>query len=263
MWILLLSPILALFPIRWRNAIRFSRPFPWVPAAIVSGLLESLLALVALIYWYSHSVETWANRALDAALQGNAAARSVPGQALGFAALALWAFHPLTWATVYFAVEGAVRALSAHSAGDIRGTLPLYLADWILGRISGRPPAAEAVSGMGPVAALSSIARASHERARLALTQRYADEMTTRIENGEGITEIQCQKAKPDWTPPRVVRIRESYYRLEKADRKDFPRPYRYTLRELPAGVPGRNVLIYVPEEPQKSDEQHSKKGQA
>jgi hypothetical protein len=261
MWILLVSPILALLPFRWRTALRFSRPFPWVPAAIVSGLLESLLALVALIYWYSHSVETWANRALDAALQGIAPVRSVPGQATGFAALALWAFHPLTWAMAYFAVEGTVRALSAHSAGDIRGTLPLYLADWIFGKISRRPPAADAVPGMRPLTVLPSIARASHERARLALSQPITDEIKTRFEDGEEITEIQCQKAIPDWTPPRVVRIRESYYRLEKADRREFPRPYRYTLRKLPAGVPGRSVLIYVPVEPQKSDQQHSKKG--
>ncbi|HUL15683.1 MAG TPA: hypothetical protein VLV88_06780 [Terriglobales bacterium] len=252
MWFLLFSPILALFPRRWRGALHFSRPFPWVPATIASGLLESLLALAALLYWYSYSVETWADRALDAALRGNKAATSVPGQVLGFAALTLWALHPLTWVSAYLAIEGTVRALIAYSAGDIRGTLPLYLVDWGIGKISGRVPTPDAIPRQGLATVLSSIVQTLHEHIRLAMSQPLADEIQSRMVEGEEITEILSQRAKSDWIPPRVVRIGDIYYRLEKTDRRKFPRPYSYTLRRLPAGVPGRSVLVYAPDEPER-----------
>jgi len=39
---------------------------PWQRATIVSGILESLLALLALLSWYSISVTTWAANLLAA-----------------------------------------------------------------------------------------------------------------------------------------------------------------------------------------------------
>jgi hypothetical protein len=65
---------------------------PWERATIVSGFGESLLALVALVYGYSHSVTSWAANALDSALQNGPPAASVPGPLIGLAGLALWLY---------------------------------------------------------------------------------------------------------------------------------------------------------------------------
>jgi len=42
------------------------------------------------------------------------------------------------------------------------------------------------------------------------------------------------------------VRVDETYYRLEASSvEKGAARPFRYRLRRLAAGVPGRGVLLY------------------
>ncbi len=74
------------------------------------------------------------------------------------------------------------------------------------------------------------------------------DEISFRNDKGEQILEISACCAKEDWTPPRVVRFKDSYYRLEACSQGMGRRPFRYTLRRLPAGVPGRSVLLYSSE---------------
>jgi len=101
---------------------------PWERAAILSGLLEALLSLFALVAWYSHSVTTWAGNALDSALRGGPEA-AVPGQAIGFSALVLWCLHPWTWLIAFFVAEGLVRMLAAVSTEETRGLAALALAD--------------------------------------------------------------------------------------------------------------------------------------
>ncbi len=56
MWILLLGPFPSLLPERWRKALPFYQAVHWHSAAIFSGLAESVVALSALMYWYSYSV---------------------------------------------------------------------------------------------------------------------------------------------------------------------------------------------------------------
>jgi hypothetical protein len=102
-------------------------------------LLECLLAFAALLYWYSHSVTTWAANALDSAMRNGPEAQ-VPGQAIGFSALVLWLIHPLTWCVGYFALEGLVRLLAAVSTEQVVATLPLVGVDWFYGKLSGRAP---------------------------------------------------------------------------------------------------------------------------
>jgi len=96
MWRLALGIFLSILPQRWRDALRLNESVPWEPATVLSSFVESLLALVLLLCWYSRSVTTWAANALDSALRGGPE-RAVPGQAIGFSALVLWILHPLTW----------------------------------------------------------------------------------------------------------------------------------------------------------------------
>src|SRR5215468_2759775 len=93
---IVLGVVVSVLPRGWRAPSLREQAIPWVRSAILSGLLESLLAMLALISWYSHSVATWAANALDSALRGGPEA-SVPGQAIGFSALVLWCLHPFTW----------------------------------------------------------------------------------------------------------------------------------------------------------------------
>jgi hypothetical protein len=67
------------------------------------------------------------------------------------------------------------------------------------------------------------------------------------MDGNEEILEIRASRKKADWDPPRVVRIEDTYYRLEDCGKCPGPRPFRYTLRRLSAGVMGRKVLVYQP----------------
>jgi len=58
MWRLALGIVLSPLPRRWRVALQPGKGLPWVSATVLSGLLESLLAFVALLYWYYLSVTT-------------------------------------------------------------------------------------------------------------------------------------------------------------------------------------------------------------
>jgi hypothetical protein len=63
----------------------------------------------------------------------------------------------------------------------------------------------------------------------------------------EEIMEIRASRRKPEWDPPRVVRFQQNYYRLEACSKCAGPRPFRFRLRKLSAGVPGRKVISYEP----------------
>ncbi len=73
------------------------------------------------------------------------------------------------------------------------------------------------------------------------------DELFFRADGSEEILEIHACRRKQDWNPPRVVRVEDRYYHLENSSLGGGTRPFRYTLRRLAAGVPGRNVLLYSP----------------
>ena len=92
---LLLGPILALLPKRLRESLALRESIEWRWATILSGIGESLLALVAIVVWYSYSVTTWVSRAMDAALAGKMGPE-VNGQEVGFMAILIFATHPLT-----------------------------------------------------------------------------------------------------------------------------------------------------------------------
>jgi hypothetical protein len=96
---------------------------------------------------------------------------------------------------------------------------------------------------------VSSYVGAIREKARGSLLAQLPDELSYSRDNGDEILEIRCSRRKADWTPPRTVRYLETFYRLEGFAEGPSPRPYRYTLRRLAAGVMGRTVLVYSPED--------------
>jgi hypothetical protein len=247
MWIFLLGPFLALLPLRWRKALPFYQSVPWRSAAILSGLAESAIAIAALMYWYSYSMTTWVSNALDNVLNQNAAS-GITDHAVGFAALVVWATHPLTWLIAFFCIEGAWR-LCASFTDSVLGVFPLYLLDKIYSKIfrRGAPePAGTVRFSQGHV---SSYVGTVKEKVLTATLSQVPDELCIAKNSTEEFLEIRACRPKADWSPPRVVRYEDRYYRLEECSRKSGPRPFVYKLRRLAAGVPGRTVLIYSPDE--------------
>lgn len=73
------------------------------------------------------------------------------------------------------------------------------------------------------------------------------DEICPRHDESGETLEICASRQKKEWDPPRVIRFEGAYYRLESYSVGVGARPFRYVLRRLAAGVPGRTVLIYDP----------------
>ena len=251
MWRLALGIFLSLLPRRWRGALRLDGVIPWTRATVLSGLLECLLALLALVHWYLQSVPAWAANSLDSALRGGPE-RALPGQAIGFAALVVWVLHPRTWYIGYFAIEGVVRTMGAASVGQILGTLPLALVDWCIRKLTGWQPAGDAVRTPSGREQLQSIFSMMREKILVSRLPEIADQLVEAPCGGESYLEIHSSRPKNGWLPPRIVRIEDAYYRLEQASTGKPPWPFVFRLKRLTAGVPGRTVIVYqAPQVPQ------------
>ena len=239
----LLGPFLAFLPKRWRKTLPFSQSIHWSHAVTLSGFAESAVSFAALLQWYTISMTTWVNRGLDVAMSGKAGP-GITDHAIGAMALLMWANHPLTWALGYLSVEGAVRMCGAAFSDNLMGTLPLFLADKTARALLGGSKTDQDAPGVA-----SSFIGAVSEKILESSVPLSADEVSFQKSATEEIMEIRASRKKPDWDPPRVVRYQESYYRLEDSSKCAGPRPFRYTLRRLSAGVPGRKVLLYEPED--------------
>jgi hypothetical protein len=236
--------IFAIFPAPWRESLPFAKNVVWRRATAISGFAEAALALVAMMYWYSYAMSTWVDNGVSVALSGKMGPGVRP-QDIGGAALIVWWMHPVTWLIAYFGIEGAVRLCAGAFGGNSCGILPLFLADKII-----FGPFRRRKDGGGATANVSSFAGAISERVRTARLPEVPDELCfTKDESGE-IMEIHASRRKQDWTPPRTVRYLDGYYRLESDSSAAGPRPFRYRLRRLAAGVPGRTVLLYAPLDP-------------
>jgi hypothetical protein len=240
-----LGPFLAFLPKRWRESLPFHASVEWRPAVLLSGILECVAAFIALVYWYSYSVTHWAADAVFSAIQNGA---EIDPKAIGFAGLAVMFLRPLTWLIAYFGLEGIVRLCAAFTDTTLGG-LPLFLADKAyLQFVRGGNPLTAGKDNFSQ-SHLASGFRTVRERALMAALPLVPDELYLTQDGSDEILEIRSCRAKPDWTPPRVVRHEDRYYRLEACSQGAAPRPFIYVLRRLSAGVPGRTVLIYSPEQ--------------
>lgn len=242
----LLGPLLAFLPKRLRESFPVRSSYPWRYAVILSGLLESAMALIALVYWYSYSVTHWAQDAVEAAIQKGA---RIDPNVIGFAGLAVMFLHPLTWLILFFGVEGIVRLCAAFT-DTVLGLFPLYLAErtyFIF--VRGKDSAAHQTSASSQHF-LGSILQAVQEKILLARLPQVPDELFYAKDQAGEILNIRSCRPKPGWNPPQVITHEGHYYRLEAFSRSKTPRPFIYTLRKLSAGVPGRSALKYSPEQP-------------
>lgn len=244
----LLGPLLALLPRRWRNSLPAASIVDWRRATVLSGFGETVIALVAVMYWYSYFMTLLMNRGLDSALAGKMGPR-VTDQEIGFTGLLIWATHPLTWLLAYAGVEGSVRLAGAAFTETNLGTFPLFLLDKIIGKISGRSEQGAAQAAGYSQGNFSSYMDAIRERAVYKRLPQVPDELFLSGSGADEFLEIRASRKKPDWNPPRTVRYQDTFYRLEAISSGMPPRPFRYRLRKLAAGVMGRTVLVYSPDE--------------
>jgi hypothetical protein len=241
MWTYSFGSIFAIFPAPWRESLPFAKNVVWRRATAISGFAEAALALVAMMYWYTNAMSTWVENGVSVALDGKMGPGVRP-QDIGGAALIVWWMHPVTWLIAYFGIEGVVRLCAGAFGGNSCGILPLFLADKII-----LGPFRQRKDGGGATANVSSFAGAVSERVRTARLPEVPDELCfTKDESGE-IMEVHACRRKQDWTPPRVVRYLDTYYRLEEDAGGSGARPFLYRLRRLAAGVPGRMVILYAP----------------
>ncbi|MGC1268609.1 MAG: hypothetical protein WA853_20195 [Candidatus Acidiferrum sp.] len=252
MWTYLLGPFLSLLPQQARKALPFYSLIAWRPATIISGTIESILAVSALIYWYWYSMSTWISLLLDRALVGKTAVGTTDHH-IATAALLIWATHPLTWGIAFVGIEGTARACAALT-DTILGTFPLFLLDKIISLIFGSGGTKAAAPAQFSQSHVTSYVGAIRDRVAERRSSNIPDELCVARNSAEEMLEIRASRSKPEWNPPRIVRFQDNYYRLEECVRGAFPRPFIYRLRRLSKGVPGRTVLIYAPaEEPVKA----------
>lgn len=258
MWNYLLGPILAFLPKRWRKAPSFLRSAAWGTAAMVSGLAEFFGAIIGLAYWYMYAMTNWVNHAVGYALSGKFH-QTVTVQEIGAVALSVWVTHPLTLLLGYFMAEGAVR-FSAVFSGEALGTLPLFLCDKILLGLFRHRDAEDSRGRESAPGNAHSFFSAIHERVLSSMTAEVGDEICRRTDESGETLQICASRQKKEWNPPRVIRFEGVYYRLESCSAGAGARPFRYRLRRLAVGVPGRTVLIYDPPDAVSVSEENTPK---
>ena len=139
--------------------------------------------------------------------------------------------------------------MGAAFAESHLGILPLFVLDKALRKATGQRGPSAAEQGGYREGNLSSFVGAIREKVRVSRSAGVPDELCQLKEGAEEFLEIRASRRKPDWTPPRTVKYQDTFYRLEDCSAGSAPRPYRYRLRRLSAGVMSRTVLVYSPDE--------------
>jgi hypothetical protein len=243
-WDFVLGPVLALLPRRWRQQVVAAREVQWTRAGTASGLYETLATIVAMGYWYMFEMGRLVGAGVEAA---DSAKVIVTEHQIAGTALFLLILHPITWVLFYFFFEGLLRLCSAAFTENTVGSLPFCVAERVMFWAQHREQARTDVRNNA-----TSFAGAVRERAMKATHKELPDEVVARNDGAEELLEISANRRKDEWNPPRVVRVGDLYYRLEESWTGKGERPFRYRLRRLAAGVPGRSVILYQrPEEEQ------------
>lgn len=241
-WTWLIGPVAALLPEAWRRALPGTDRVHWERAGAISGLVELMAGAIAMLEWYMGTMTPMISSGSEWAVLGKFG-REVTEFQIGGVALAVFATHPLTWAFAYAFAEGAVRLFGAAFTEDVLGSLPLFLLERTIFLIGHRE---EIRSNENLRRNWTSLVVGVRNQAIAARRPNLSDELHYSKEGEDEILEIWASRMKDDWIAPKVVHVDETYYRLEESSvEKEAERPFRYRLRRLEAGVPGKNVLIY------------------
>ncbi|HKQ88541.1 MAG TPA: hypothetical protein VJS43_17415 [Candidatus Acidoferrales bacterium] len=213
-----MAPFYTLLPKRWRGGAGYESERALVPAALISGLGEACVALLALSLWYMYYFNMLGQK-YSAFRPGSAHFAFGSTEVAGGAVFITFALNPLTWVIIYFGVEGIIRTLGALATGEVVGMLPLYGFE------------------------LAWRAARSKRPAELSLV---ADEILP----GGGNCDIQIAscRQREGWKYPFTLRYAGAYFQvIGEKYMGAGPRPYIYSLRRLPMGEIARGLHNYDP----------------
>ncbi|HEV2299224.1 MAG TPA: hypothetical protein VGR72_11985 [Candidatus Acidoferrales bacterium] len=184
----------------------------WGRATLLSGIIESITAIAALVVWYS----VFVTRA------GPAIERHFAWPYSGETGLLSLYMHPVTWMICYFGLEGAVRMLAGLVSDEAPGTLPLALVDraaWII--------------------------RQGEWRSKPTLVR---DKVERRGESRE--LRIASCRAKEHWKYPLTIRYKGEFFQVQGEEHfsAERSRPHVYRLKKLPANEIIKGLKEYDPE---------------
>jgi len=222
MWTYLFGPFFSLLPETWRAKLPWAESIRWRAAAIISGALEALASLCALVVWYSYSVTHLTRVQLDLLLHAHPNMQLGP-ERVGLLGFVLVALNPVTWIICWFWFEGVIRALGAAFTEESVGTLPLWIIDKAYRVLRERRQSRQWPS---PV----------HDEVRW-----RADD---RVEN----LEITSCHPKPTWQDRPIIRFQDEFFKVETSIVGAGLRPYIYRLRRLRPGELVRAPENYDPQ---------------
>jgi hypothetical protein len=213
--------IVSLLPKQYRSWWSGSASADFHRATILSGAVQALgcsgLYIVRYLYFMDYRLGTIAKAAIAKAADG------VGGSpAAGFASTVEYVFSPFSMLLAYLAVEGVLRLFAAAVTEETAGTLPLYLAGWVIGRVQAR-------------------------RADRALGERMKDEVHrfVGIDYDLGIASSRPKK----WDRMLTIEFEGKNYELYDQKPGAAPRPYIYLLKEISRSRVIRGLHRYRPDE--------------
>jgi len=233
-----LGPVFSLLPERWRKALFGDAPINWPRAALISGVLEGVLCLIALIVWYLYFIQVAAGVQAEVTAKAMLTRDTPQGAtgvgmsyAMGLAALTAFALHPLSWALFYFWLEGLLRACAAGLTQEVAGTLPLVLVD----------------------RTMAALGRRAYE-VRVPLV---ADEVTRGDGKSSWDLKVASCRPKPTWKYPLTISYDGEFFQVvgESAGGATRARPHVYLLRRPPEGEAYKGVDPYNPQAILQSEE--------
>ena len=249
---LLAAPFLVLLPERWRKrAAPADAPTNWRVASALIGVVQCVTGFLALVWWYSWSVEHWTARVVSRTADAHPLTDVAPYQ-LGLLGLTLIATNPVTWLIVLWSIEGIARILAAAITSEVFGTLPLALiagAMFLLRPVDLADGEGQSSAAHGFVAFLR---RRFSEK-----THPAAPDVLTPFKDAHGeLLRVAATHTKPDWESGRILSIRGDFYRMDEFTARysgapvhpdGVARPFLYKLRRLEAGVLTPRTLRYDP----------------
>jgi hypothetical protein len=195
-------------------------------AATVSGIAQSLAMLVLIILGFFYHMNSRLGM-LSEALIAKDAATAMSGTGvqfgMGFTSLLEYLLKPTTLVMQYFALEGVVRIFGAMTTGEVVGTLPLFVVDWVIQKRKARI----AEKKLGPI---------------------IPDEVRSAPigEDNYELMVASCRE-KPDWNHLTTISYRDKLYEVADHFCGAAPRPYLYLLRTAPLDKVIRGLIHYDP----------------
>lgn len=193
-----------MLPRRWRVKALATVPVQVGPAATLSGILETAIAIASLVVWYS----IYVTLAAGAVQHSSAAIPDQSANRIGMFAIVWFWLNPVRWVVVYFVFEGTARFLAGLATGEAYGIAPLW--------------------------ALERIWRLTERRRQNARTEPplVADEITP----GDGTCDMKIAscRSKFDWKYPFTIRYAGAYFQvIASVNLGAGPRPHIYSFAAL------------------------------